>query len=637
MKLSQSRPTHKSRNNSNVSQVPEAQHLDGFLKANRIRTLLWLTGVYTLNNLVAIVLAYLNRDKLSPDIYPLLQAIRSLVLLLQIAALGLTFKHRLKAVQYVILVALGLTLSNGLMFPNADAMIAVLSLVVSVTIATFVVSALFENTAITLVTSFLAWLGLNVFMALHGEHPNIIYPLPPDAKYAIAIAINFAYLSGVLFVTSMNTGIHRLKRFITDLIYIDLKTSLYNERQYAYDVQKALENHTAIMLLCIDFKNLLQLNRQHSYRIVHPHFMAQVEVLKKLMFSYARLYRLEGPVFATILTKDQLKVLEVENTLADISSHLKALEINTTQGSNIAFEHQWLATQYPQDGTTAQALIDNLYHLKYSPEAKFVPIKWYDQSAFERVKRTLSLEADLKMALDNHDLTIALQPQLSLATGTLRGFEVLARWQHPEYGWISPGEFIPMAERLGLMNALTHVVIEKTLALEADFNSHHLPMPPYAINIAASSIADGSIFELTAKKPQTFEIEITESTLMELTESAKATLKQLKSRGFTLAIDDFGTGFSNLEYLHALDVDYLKIDKRFVDSMMTSEKALKLVEALIGMAHTLDISVIAEGVETQMQYRVLEGLKCDYVQGYWYSKPLPPEALIAFVKNGLVK
>lgn len=190
-----------------------------------------------------------------------------------------------------------------------------------------------------------------------------------------------------------------------------------------------------------------------------------------------------------------------------------------------------------------------------------------------------------------------------------------------------------MLERLGLMNTFTENVLKMSCELDMEYAAKGVGLKALSVNIAATSISDGSILAMVHTVNRPFEIEIAENTLMELNEGALETLAQLKQRGFKISIDDFGTGFSNLEYLHSLDVDYLKIDKRFVDSMMTNEKALKLVEALIAMAHTLDIEVVAEGVETKMQYDVLVDLKCDFIQGYWYAKPLTPDQVSSFVEK----
>lgn len=607
--------------------------LNSFLHKNRVKTLLWLIVIYFLNNFIAFSLAVFNQHLLPTETYLLVQGIRLLAILLQVGAFYAVFHNKFGTVRVLLLLSLGLSLGNSIFLPNHQALIAILSLTVTLSIALSVISTLYFNTRITALTALASILILNTFLLILDYHPGMVEPMTRTTSYAVGITLNFYLFMIGAFVTSINLGLSRLQNFITHLVYVDLKTGLENERQFELVVQRTIDKGEAFTLLVIDFKNLLQLNRQFGYRHIHQYYLQQLELVKKVMLPFGSPYKLEGPMLAFILKEASLNLHEVEATLTELVHQLKVKNLHVDNAPNLQLDYQWIATQYPSDSQTSQGLIDNIYHLKYSSDHHSTgAIKWYDQSAFERAKRTLTLEADLRETIERHGIAIALQPQLHLKQGEMRGYEVLARWHHPHYGIISPGEFIPMAERLGLINQLTEVIVNKAHKFQHQLTTQGHQAVSYAINIAATSISDGSILKLTADN-QAFEIEITESTLMELNESARSTLSQIKERGFTLAIDDFGTGFSNLEYLHALDVDYLKIDKRFVDSMMTSEKALKLVEALIGMAHTLEIAVIAEGVETEMQFDVLKRLDCDYIQGYWYGKPMSPEDLMVFISR----
>jgi len=606
-------------------------HLDAFLLSNRQRTLLWLISVYCINVILALVVTIINKEMVEPSTYIILQSVRAVNVLLLLFGFFLVQKRRFGSAQIVVILAVIISLSNALLNPPAQGLIAVVAFSVSLTIYLFVINALFMNSWITFTTVVISLLLYNGYFALINTHPLVTDPIAPIYSTALLITINILLLIVSLFLLTTNFGINRLQHYISELVYIDLRTGLYNERQFDYLIQQSIQKKESFILLCIDFKNLLSLNRQHGYRIVHQQFMEQIETLKKLMLPFGTPYKLEGPMFGFLIKTENLSQVDIENTIQGLVHHLKLKGLETH--ASIKLEHQWLATQYPQDGKSSHELVDNLYHLKYLTHAGSATIRWYDHGAFEQAKRIITLESDLQTAINEKQIRIALQPQLNMETGSLRGVEVLARWVHPEYGTISPFEFIPMVERLGLMNSFTETVIYKTHELHQICEERQLSLPPFSINITATSISDGSIFQLIKGTDEIFELEITESTLMDLNDHAHDVLGQLKQRGYTIAIDDFGTGFSNLEYLHSLDVDYLKIDKRFVDSMMTSEKALKLVEALIGMAHTLNISVIAEGVETKMQVDVLKELKCDYLQGYWYSKPLNGDDFIAFISN----
>lgn len=606
-------------------------HLDTFLLKNRQRTLLWLIAVYFLNIMLAFFITMANKNMVVPSSYYISQSVRAVNLLLLLTSFLWVYKRRFGVAQVSVMLAVILSLAMALQNPPAQGIIAVVSFTVSLTIYLFVINALFMNSWFTFGAVIFNFLIFNVYFALINTHPKVTELITDAYANALLITINVLLLIVSLFVITTTFGTNRLSHYISDLVYIDLRTGLYNERQFDYMIQQMIKKKDFFILLCIDFKNLLHLNRQHGYRIVHQQFMTQIETLRKIMLPFGVPYKLEGPMFGFIIKTEHLSLMEIEKTLQDLVHHLKLKGLETN--ANITLEHQWLATQYPQDGETSHELMDNLYHLKYLTQPGTATIRWYDHGAFEQAKRVITLESDLQTAIQNQHIDIVLQPQLNMITGKLRGAEVLARWFHPEYGIISPLEFIPMVERLGLMTPFTEAVIHKTHALRKKSQSLNLSLPPVSINFTAASFSDGSIFHLIKGTDDVFEIEITESTLMDLNDHAHVVLSQLKQRGFTIAIDDFGTGFSNLEYLHSLDVDYLKIDKRFVDSMMTNEKALKLVEALIGMAHTLNISVIAEGVETKMQVDVLKELKCDHLQGYWYSKPLNGDDFIAFISN----
>lgn len=296
---------------------------------------------------------------------------------------------------------------------------------------------------------------------------------------------------------------------------------------------------------------------------------------------------------------------------------------------------------YPQDGRVTQDLLKNadtaMYHAKergrntyqfYSPEM--------NASAFER----LSLENSLRRAIERGEFFLNYQPQQEMASGRLLGMEALIRWKHPEKGLISPAKFIPIAEEIGLIDPIGEWVLraacrEHRRWLEAGYQDLRV-----AVNLSARQFREYNLLELVTRvlaethmPPHSLELELTEGMLMQHTDTTVQTLKALSDLGVQLAIDDFGIGYSNLSYLRRFTIHKLKIDQSFVRDLQVDVDAAAIVSAIVAMAHSLKLSVIAEGVETAEQLAFLRERQCDAVQGYALSRPLSVEAFSGFLRS----
>jgi PAS domain S-box-containing protein len=239
-------------------------------------------------------------------------------------------------------------------------------------------------------------------------------------------------------------------------------------------------------------------------------------------------------------------------------------------------------------------------------------------------------EADLYRAIAEDELRPAFQPLIELRTGQLSGFEVLARWNHRELGEVAPDEFIPEFERSGLIDQLSRVLLEKAFAVPL-FRERNLVL---AINISPIQLLGSKLPERIAEVASKFifpldrlTIEITESALVDDLDRARAVALELKSLECKLALDDFGTGYSSLRHLHAFPFDELKVDRTFVSSMIEKRESRKIVAAVIGLGHSLGLTTVAEGVETDEQANILVWLGCDLGQGWLYGRPAPAEDL----------
>ena len=262
--------------------------------------------------------------------------------------------------------------------------------------------------------------------------------------------------------------------------------------------------------------------------------------------------------------------------------------------------------------------------------------KFFDPKMDEVVQRRKALENELRDALLSDQFVLHFQPQVDLVTGYMVGAEALIRWEHPTRGMVYPGEFIPVAEQCGLIVPLGLWVIQAAF-IQAKLWQETLSAPfRVSINLSAVQFRQknlvqkiGELLESTGADPTMLEFEITESMVMENPDQAVRAMRGLHELGFSLAIDDFGTGFSSLAYLKKFPVDCLKIDKSFVWDMMDDPDYATITSSIIKLAHSLNLRVVAEGVESAQQAEFLRSEGCDLVQGYFYGKPIAAQGLLA--------
>jgi EAL domain-containing protein (putative c-di-GMP-specific phosphodiesterase class I) len=246
----------------------------------------------------------------------------------------------------------------------------------------------------------------------------------------------------------------------------------------------------------------------------------------------------------------------------------------------------------------------------------------------------------LRRALAQNEFLLHYQPQVSLSTGRIIGVEALLRWQHPQLGLIAPGRFIGLAEETGLILPIGDWLLRQACGQACAWLHAGVPAVPVAVNLSAKQFSTAivetvrRILDQTGLDPKLVELELTESLSMEDPENTVGILASLKEMGVGLAIDDFGTGYSNLSYLKRFPVDRLKLDQSFVRDLTSDPDDLAIARAVISMAHSLRLSVIAEGVETEGQLAILAQNGCDEVQGYFFSRPVDADACAKQLKEG---
>ncbi|WP_233236803.1 bifunctional diguanylate cyclase/phosphodiesterase [Bordetella sp. LUAb4] len=286
---------------------------------------------------------------------------------------------------------------------------------------------------------------------------------------------------------------------------------------------------------------------------------------------------------------------------------------------------------HPMDGTTIDDLLKRADIAMYRAKDSGVGHVFYEPEMSEGLAERMELAKDLARALNNGELQLYYQPKVDLDSGAMVGAEALLRWYDPRRGWVSPVDFIPIAEARGMMAPLGRWVLREACRQMKAWQGAGLHFSGrLAINLAAQELDDGSlassivdIVQAADLTPSSFELELTESGLMGDIERAIVVMAALKTAGFSLSIDDFGTGYSSLAYLKRLPVDKLKIDISFVRDMLNDRHDRTIVTTILGMAHNMGLSAIAEGVEQAEQAEALRALGCDEAQGYYYGKPQP--------------
>lgn len=434
----------------------------------------------------------------------------------------------------------------------------------------------------------------------------------------------------------------RLARRVTYQAEHDALTGLPNRTLFKDRLQQALIEHqesgrkTAVLMLDLD----------HFHRIndVFGH-----EAGDQLLVTLAR--RLadclgEGDTLSRPGGDELLILLPHLESLETVAEVAQELLSRTAQTAPFENESPRLSCSIgiavsPHDGTSGDELLKNadtaLYHAKQSGRATFA---FFTTSMGETLSDQLQLEQDLEQALQQNQLLLDYQPILNTANNRIAGAEALIRWQHPQRGRLMPMQFVPLAERCGLIGRLGEWVLESACRQLAEWHRAGHKRLSVAVNIAAPQLMDPSLSERVESHlgrhglpPECLTLELTESMLMEDPQRAAGQLHRLRALGVKIAIDDFGTGYSSLSYMKQLPVDKLKVDKSFLANLEKVDDR-QIVQAIIALGHSLHLDVIAEGVETERQLEYLRAWRCRFYQGYLFSKPTDPEHFSQLTSTG---
>lgn len=297
----------------------------------------------------------------------------------------------------------------------------------------------------------------------------------------------------------------------------------------------------------------------------------------------------------------------------------------------------------PNDGSDVETLLKNadtaMYHAKGKGKNNF---QFYEESMNARLMKRLELEGELRKAIHEDELLLHYQPRIDARTGQISSMEALVRWERPGKGLVSPGEFIPVAEDTGLIVPLGEWVLKTACRQNKAWQDAGLPPISISVNISGKQFQKDNFLEKISNiikdstlNPKWLELEITENVLMHHAKITEEILQTIKKMGVRLSMDDFGTGYSSFNYLKSFPLDIIKIDKSFIDEIPQNPNDAAIVNAIISMAHNLNLHVVAEGVELEQQQIFLRDHGCDEIQGYYYSRPLPEKEFAEFFEKSI--
>ena len=504
-----------------------------------------------------------------------------------------------------------------------------------------------ENTPILMAT------GLDDIEAIHRAFDS-------GATDFITKPINWAILNyRVKYMLRASEAFYDIidkQKQIQELAFFDHLTGLANRKLFKDTLEVALvecakeEELLGVLFMDLDrFKTINDTLGHHIGDHLLKHVADRISSCIRESDTFSRLNkrkskhyisRLGGDEFTVMLPKlkdpgDASRVARRINKILSEPFQLDNIETFITASIGISI--------FPIDGSGAEELMKHadlaMYHAKEQGKNNF---QFYTRSLNVKARERLEFENDVRKAITDEEFELYYQPQIDLASGKIVGAEALTRWSHPQRGSVSPGEFIPTIEELGLIIPFTDWVIQQTGRQQLEWRESDVSSLRIAINISSKHFVQQEIPTKITEILQSYnlsstliELELTESVLAEQNNETLDVLRQVKELGMTISVDDFGTGYSSMVYLKTFPIDIVKIDRFFIKDILTSSQDAAIIKAIVAMAHSMEMKVIAEGIEEKEQFDLLRKMGCDYGQGFLFSPAVPANTYAQMVKQAV--
>lgn len=483
-----------------------------------------------------------------------------------------------------------------------------------------------------------SWQGELVETRKNGE----LYPQWLQLSIVKDVAGNMSHIVGFFADLSARRESEERMRYLTHFDELTglANRSLFKERLREAN-QRVRQGGRSLALLHINLDRFKLLNDSLGHEVADQLLKHVSRRLSSAMPEADTIARLSGDEFAVLfdaygnlssLTRVTSRLLAKLRTPISVAGH--DLVVSASVGISLL----------PDSAREISALVSQaniaMHHAKHLGGNNF---QFFTESLQASTLERLQLEIQLRKAIEDNQLEVFYQPKLSLETGRLDAAEALVRWRHPERGMVPPGDFIGLAEETGLIVSIGEIVLREACRQACEWQRQGLAPLRVSVNLSVHQLRQGKLVSLVRQvleesglEPRYLELELTESQLLDSVEHIISTFQQLRELGVKLAIDDFGTGYSSLSYLKRFPVDYVKIDQAFIRGLGEGTEDAAITQAIIAMAHSLGLKVVAEGVENQVQLDFLKANGCDEVQGYLISRPLEAAALATLLTQGLI-
>ncbi len=409
------------------------------------------------------------------------------------------------------------------------------------------------------------------------------------------------------------------------------------ERELAHRIEQINNQDEIIAVTFMDLDHFKQINDSKGHAFGDALLVEVAKRLTEILPENSCLGRFSGDEFIIILQSKRSDFPKVRSLLTSLQeAFLQAYHLN---GQAIFVTPSMGISLYPTDAQSFEQLIVNADTALYkAKEAGRNRILFFNSEMKEAFEKQHMMEQGLRDAIQKDQLTLVYQPQLNLKTERMESIEALLRWRHPEWGMVSPAEFIPVVEKSGYIQVIGDWVLETAIREIKEIHAQHKHVSLVAINISTLQLKEihfmhklKTLLKKYQVNPSFIELEITESIFIDGGEDVLETLKKIQQMGISIALDDFGTGYSSLNYLRILPINRVKIDKSFIQKMDNDLRVQAIIQSIIDLSHVLGFEIVAEGVETQKNLTLLRAMKTNTIQGFLYSKPLNRKQLQVFL------